>query len=69
MKFKDLIDVIGDSDQNVVILSDNIWCGVFPVAYAPKQYHDYTVSGLLPDIFEGSSPFDGVVLKVWLDNS
>ena len=69
MKFKDLIDVIGDNDQNIAILSDDIWCGVFPVAYAPKQYHDYTVSGLLPDIFEGSSPFDGVVLKVWLDNS
>lgn len=66
MIFKELIDVIGDIDQNIAILIQDGWAGVFPVAYVPKQYYDYIVDNILPDMFEGSSPFDGIVLKVWL---
>ena len=68
MKFEDLIDVMGDIDQNVAILIQDGWAGIFPVAYAPKQYYNYTVEDIMPAMFEGSSPFDGVVLKVWVKN-
>lgn len=66
MKLKDVINLVDDS-QNIVLLVNSNYVGVFPIIYCPKQYFDYIVTGLMPDVFEGSSPFDGVVLKIWIE--
>lgn len=65
MKLKDVIDVVDDS-QNIALLAHNDYIGIFSCDCCPKQYFDYIVTGLMPDLFEGSSPFDGAVLKVWI---
>ena len=65
MKLKDVINLVDDS-QNIALLVCNDYIGVFPCICCPKQYSDYIVTRLMPDLFEGSSPFDGVVLKVWI---
>ena len=66
MKLKDVIDLV-DGSQNIVLILHNDYVGVFPCICCPKQYLDYIVTGLMPNVFEGSSPFDGVVLKVWIE--
>ena len=66
MKFKDLLDIMGDELQNVCIIIDDEFVGVFRAAYIPKEYDDCKVEAIMPDEFKGDSPFDGIVLKVWV---
>lgn len=66
MKLKELTAVVGDEGQNVAILVDCEWTGVFKAAFIPDGYDDYKVEAIMPDEFKGDSPFDGIVLKVWV---
>lgn len=66
MTLGELISVVGDDDQIVALLVGDEWCGVFPAVYLPKDYENYKVESILPDKFDGNSPFDGIVLKVWV---
>lgn len=66
MKLKDLLAKIGDEDQMIYLLLYDNWIGAFPVCCVPKEYEDHAVKSIMPDNFEGESPLDGIVLKVWL---
>lgn len=66
MTLSELISVVGDDDQIIALLVGNEWCGVFPAFYLPKDYENYKVASIMPDKFDGNSPFDGIVLKVWV---
>ena len=72
MTLKELLDKTGAEDQLVALLVHSEWRCIFPAAFCPKEYDDYVVEAFMPDEFNGDSPFDGLVLKVWLkdpDNS
>ena len=66
MKLKDLLAKIGDEDQIIYLLLYDNWIGAFPAGCVPKEYEGYIVQSIMPENFEGESPLDGIVLKVWL---
>lgn len=66
---KKLAYIIGSDDLNIALLLNNEWIGIFPLCYLPRDYHDYKVESIMPDMFEGNNPFDGLVLKVWIKGS
>ncbi len=67
MTLQELLAKVGDETQLIALLVDSEWCCVFPAMYCPCQYDDYGVIAFLPDEFKGDSPFDGKVLKVWVE--
>ncbi len=67
MTLQELLKKVGAEDQLIALLVNSEWCCVFPAAFCPSQYDDYVVTSFLPDEFKGESPFDGIVLKVWVD--
>lgn len=66
MTLGELISVVGDDDQIIALLVGGEWCGVFPAVFLPNDYKNYKVESIMPDNFHGDSPFDGLVLKVWV---
>lgn len=66
MTLGELISVVGDDDQIIALLAGDEWCGVFPAVFLPNDYKNYKVESIMPDKFDGNSPFDGIVLKVWV---
>lgn len=66
MKLAELLNKVGDENQIIALLVDDEWCGAFPAVFVPKEYENYSVESFIPDEFKGNSPFDGLVLKVWV---
>lgn len=66
MKLKNLLKLVGADDQIIALIVNDQWAGAFPVLFCPKEYDEYIVESIMPEDFKGESPFDGLVLKVWL---
>ena len=66
MELKELLNKVGDENQIIMLILDSEYVSAFPATYCPKEYEGYIVESFTPDRFDGDSPFDGIVIKVWV---
>ena len=69
MKLKELLNKVGDDNQIIMLLTNGEYVCAFPATLCPKEYDNYIVDCFMPDRFEGDSPFDGMVLKIWIKDT
>lgn len=70
MKVKDLFaNVLLPNAIVLLLIEDNGFVGIFEAGSYPVQYAWWEVTGVSSDYFEGDSPFNGSVVKVWIKES
>ena len=67
MKVKDLFaGILLPSAIVLLLIEDGDFVGIFEAKNYPVQYAWWEVTGVSSDYFEGDSPFNGSVVKVWI---
>ena len=68
MILRDLLNVIDDNQLiNICYIDDYSYAATFLTSFIPEEYKDYHINKIASNYFEGSSPFDGSALDIWID--